>query len=58
MRNEIFARYGYIFREGGEMNDYFKNQEWYTPKYKNVNSKITDLEKFNIQIIKSYEDGF
>ena len=58
MRNEIFARYGYIFREGGEMNDYFKNQEWYTPRYKNVNSKITDLEKFNIQIIKSYEDGF
>lgn len=57
MRNEIFARYGYIFKEGGEMNDYFKDQKWYTPKYKNVNSKITKLEKFNIKIIKSYEDG-
>nr|AOE11552.1 hypothetical protein [uncultured bacterium] len=57
MRNEIFARYGYIFREGGEMNDYFKDQKWYTPKYKNVNSKITNLEKFNIKKIKSYEDG-
>ena len=57
MRNEIFARYGYIFKEGGEMKDYFKDQRWYTPKYKNVDSKITKLEKFNIKIIKSYEDG-
>lgn len=56
MRNEIFARYGYIFIEGGEMSNYFKNQKWYTPKHKNVNSKITNLEKFNIQLIKEYEE--
>ena len=33
-----------------------KNQKWYTPKHKNVNSKITNLEKFNIQLIKEYEE--
>ena len=28
MRNEIYARYGYIFIAGGEMDKYFRQQEW------------------------------
>jgi len=55
MRNEIFARYGYIFKEGGEMNNYFKNEKWYKPKLNNVDSKLTQLEKYNIQLIRKYE---
>ena len=55
MRNEIFARYGYIFKKGGDMDTYFKSQEWYTPQTKNVNEYLTDIEKHNIKFIKTYE---
>lgn len=54
MRNEIFARYGYIFRTP-DMAQYFKEQSWYVPRYSNVNDMLTPLEKENIQLIKSYE---
>ena len=56
MRNEIFARYGFIFQEGGKMNNYFKNEGWYKPKLNNVDSKLTQLEKYNIQLIIKYEN--
>ena len=55
MRNEIFARYGYTFRSGGAMEAYFSQQEWYTPKEKNVDTYLTDLEKVNIKLIQSFE---
>ncbi len=58
MRNEIFARYGFIFQEGGKMNNYFKNEGWYKPKLNNVDSKLTQLEKYNIRLIKNYETGY
>jgi len=54
MRNEIFARYGYIFKSE-ELKAYFKNQSWYTPKYSDVNSMLTNIEKKNIEFIKSHE---
>jgi len=34
MRNEIYARNGYQFKEGGEMESYFQKQDWYVPKEK------------------------
>ncbi|WP_456457991.1 YARHG domain-containing protein [Reichenbachiella sp.] len=55
MRNEIFARYGYIFKEGGEMSRYFKNQYWYKPERTEVNELFTELEKSNIQLIQKEE---
>lgn len=55
MRNEIFARYGYIFREGGKMSNYFKTQEWYSPDHKNVDSFLTEIEKYNIKLIQKAE---
>ena len=45
MRNEIFARYGYRFREGGQMEEYFMGQNWYKPDFDNVNAFLTELEK-------------
>ena len=56
MRNEIFARNGYIFKEGGEMNNYFMNENWYKPKLKNVDANLTQLEKYNIQLIRKVEN--
>ncbi len=56
MRNEIFARHGYIFKKNGLMDNYFSQQEWYKPKYKNINEKLTQIEKTNIELIKKYEN--
>ena len=54
MRNEIFARHGYIFQTN-EMKTYFKYQDWYSPQYNNVNSMLTSIEQQNIELIKRYE---
>ncbi len=55
MRNEIFARHGYIFKTS-EMKVYFESQDWYSGLYEDLNDKLTDLEKLNIQLIKIRED--
>jgi len=54
MRNEIFARHGYVFQTD-DMKAYFRNQSWYVPKYDNVSSMLTTIEKKNIEMIRSYE---
>jgi YARHG domain/Bacterial SH3 domain len=54
MRNEIFARHGYLF-EPGEMKDYFTKQSWYQPQSADVGSLLSPIEQANIQRIKEYE---
>jgi hypothetical protein len=56
IRNEIFARYGYIFKENGEVGAYFNSQKWYAGQHKNVTQFLTDLEKENIGLIKKHEE--
>ena len=55
MRNEIYARYGYIFESTGDMDNYFMTQSWYHGQHKNVSNFITGLEKKNIQMIQMIE---
>jgi len=55
MRNEIFARYGYEFIQGGKMDTYFRKQGWYRPQHKNVDAFLTSLEKRNIALIQKVE---
>ena len=54
MRNEIFARHGYLF-EPGEIKDYFTKQSWYQPRLTDVSSLLSPIEQANIQRIKEYE---
>ncbi len=54
MRNEIFARHGYIFKTE-EMRNYFMYEKWYVPRYENVDGMLSDVEKKNIELIKRYE---
>jgi len=54
MRNEIFARHGYIFQTQA-MKSYFQQQSWYVPKYSNVTSMLTSVEMKNVELIKRYE---
>lgn len=53
MRNEIFARHGYVFET--DIKEYFNRQSWYVPKSRNVDSQLTEIEKQNIDFIKSHE---
>lgn len=50
MRNEIFADYGYVFKSE-KWKKYFETREWYNPRYKEVDSKLSIVEKVNIDRI-------
>lgn len=52
MRNEIYARHGYIFQTE-DMRNYFNSQSWYTPVTRNV--KLSKIEEYNVQLIKEFE---
>jgi len=54
MRNEIFARHGYIFKTN-DMKSHFATQSWYQGQYDNVNSLLSNIEQQNIAQIKRYE---
>ena len=56
LRNSIFARHGYIFKDS-ELKNYFSNYSWYDPQYSNVNDKLTSVETQNIALLKSMEDA-
>lgn len=52
MRNEIYARHGYIFQDA-MLRDHFLQKSWYTPQTKNV--ALSNIEQYNVLFIKSYE---
>lgn len=56
MRNEIYARYGYIFKTA-DMSDYFKKQENYLAIMEEVDAFLSDIEIKNIALIKSFEQN-
>jgi len=55
MRNEIFAKYGYIFNSQ-DLSEYFKSKFWYKPTKSNVDDKLTDIDKSNIKQILKFEN--
>ena len=54
LRNEFYARKGYIFRSV-RLATYFNATDWYKPTTKNVDDLLSELEKENIAFIKSLE---
>lgn len=55
-RNEIYARYGYVF-QSPELNNYFAEKKWYYPN-SNVNqSALSKLEQQNADFIRQYQDS-
>lgn len=52
MINELYAYKGMKFTDT-ELTNYFSQFSWYKPKYKNVDNKLTDIEKTNIRMIKN-----
>lgn len=55
MRNEVFARYGYRFKEGGKMEQYFREKNWYRPQHADITNFLTQVELNNIELIKKIE---
>ena len=54
LRNEIYARHGYIFNSK-DLKDYFSSQNWYQARYGDVSSMLSNIELKNIELIKSVE---
>ena len=52
MQNEIYARYGYKFKEGSKMDIYLKKQKWYSGQYDDVNRFLTVIEQSNLNLIQ------
>lgn len=55
MRNEIFARHGYIFNSE-DLRNYFEKQSWYRAENYNVDNLLSRIERSNVALIKSLED--
>lgn len=63
MKNEIYARHGYIFHQNQRMISYFEKQDWYrkTPKITRQAGEIygryfNKVEKFNTRLLVLIED--
>jgi hypothetical protein len=56
MRNEIFARHGYIFKTDA-MRRYFSQQPWYRPESHNVADRLSPIELANVETIKAVENS-
>jgi hypothetical protein len=57
MRNEIYARHGYSFKNR-KMRAYFEAKDWYIPVGVDIRSQLTDDEVKNIALIYRYEEYY
>lgn len=57
MRNEIYARHGYSFKDKA-MRKHFEAKEWYMPMGVDIRDRLTDTEVENIELIYRYEDYY
>jgi len=55
VRNEIFARHGYIF-QSEPFKTYFSNKPWYAPNENFSNDLLSEIEKTNAETIIAYEE--
>lgn len=59
LRNEIYARHGYVFKSA-DLAEYFRQQPWYKPKpaFNPAGAgAVSPTEKANVELIKRIEDG-
>lgn len=57
LRNEIYARHGYIFKSK-DLREYFSAKPWYNPQYNDasdVSIFFNTIEKKNVEFIKKHE---
>ncbi len=54
LRNAIFAQHGYAFASE-DLRHHFGQFEWYSPRYANVDSRLDDVDRYNIQMVQRFE---
>lgn len=54
IRNEIFARHGYVY-SSSQWSDYFSTADWYYPDSSFSNDMLSSTEKQNVDTITAYE---
>ncbi len=54
MRNEIYARHGYVFQKE-KYRSYFGSKSWYSPNPSFNGNGLSATEKYNVDLIKSME---
>ncbi|PLW92209.1 MAG: hypothetical protein C0592_11935 [Marinilabiliales bacterium] len=55
MRNEIFARHGYKFKNNF-LAHYFAQFDWYKPQYDNIDDKLSEADKSNLELVIEAEN--
>ena len=56
MRNEVFARHGYIFKDT-KLNDYFSSQKWYKPDRNFNSNQLNEFELLFLKYLKDLEEN-
>lgn len=56
LRNSIFAMRGYRFKTTS-ISEYFNRFDWYKPLLENVDILLSETDKKNIEMIKSFENS-
>lgn len=54
LRNEIYARHGYIFRSA-DLSEYFSQFDWYTPISSDVSGSLNIFEQKNTILLRNTE---
>lgn len=54
LRNAIFARHGYIFKDK-TLKQHFSQFAWYKPQYTDVSGQFNSIERKNVSFLKSHE---
>lgn len=56
MENTLYAKYGQVFRLGGELDDYFRKKDWYEPSLLKVSEFFTDIERANLKLLEAEQE--
>lgn len=54
LRNEVFARKGYMFK-ADQFKKFFSDMPWYKPS--GQDAKLNAIEKWNVDFLKKVEDS-
>jgi len=56
LRNAVYARHGMIF-QSNNLTQYFQKYSWYRPVNRNVESRLSEIDRDNIRNIETFENA-
>jgi hypothetical protein len=55
LRNTFYAKYGYTF-QSNDLSEHFNGFPWYNSQYSNVDEKLTEYDKYIVEMIRKIEN--